>query len=127
MSAGAYALSKYQASYVTTQIHPIRVQPESVAAATTDATPVLNSAPTGAVNNPISAVVSRGKKSRGLIPRSVRLRLSGAAPAGGYAVASVTIIPALTDAFYNACTVGKGVTYLTTTWVVVGRSPEIAK
>lgn len=127
MSAGSFVLSRYQASYATTQIHPIRVQPETVSAATTDTTPVPNSAPTGAVNNPISAVVSRSRRSRGLLPRVIRLRLTTGTPAGGYIAGSVTVIPALTETFYNACPVGKTVTYLGATWTVVGRSAEIAK
>lgn len=126
MSAGAFVNSRYTASYLATNIHPIRVQPETISAVTVGATPVANTAPTGAVNNPISAVTSLGRRSRGLNPRQVRLRLATGTPPGGYITGSVTLIPALTEAFFNACTTGTSVTYLTATWTVVGRLSERA-
>jgi hypothetical protein len=126
MSAGAFLTSRYTASYLATAIHPIRVQPETVAAVTVGGTPVANTAPTGAINNPISAIVSRGRRARGLTPRLVRLRLVTGTPPGGYLPGSVTLIPALTEAFFSACNVGTNVTYITGTWVVVGRTPERA-
>jgi len=55
MSAGAFTRTRYRADSGDT--HPIRVQPETLTAAF-GAT--ANSAPTDAIDNPISAKVSNG-------------------------------------------------------------------
>jgi hypothetical protein len=127
MSAGSFSLTRYASSYNPANIHPIRVQPETLLAVTIGATPVTNTVPTGAVNNPISAIVSRSKRSRGLMPRSIRIRLTGTPVPATYAAGSVTTIPVLQEAFYNACALGVTITYLGSTWTVVGRSPELAR
>lgn len=123
MSAGSFVTSRYAATYNATNVHPIRVQPETLAASAAGTTPVVNAAPTAAVNNPIQAKVSGSKKSLGLTARSVSLRIQGAPPAG-YFANSVTRIPALTQGFFTACAKGVVVTYLGTTWTVIGRSAE---
>ena len=127
MSAGSFTLSRYGASYLATAVHPIRVQTETLLAVTIGGTPVTNAAPTGVVNNPISAVVSNGRRARGLTPRAIRIRLTGTPIPANYIAGSVTLIPALTAAFYAACTVGTTITYLGSTWTVVGQIPELAK
>lgn len=123
MSAGAFVISRYEASYAA-NIHPIRVQPETTAASIggTD-----NDPPAGVVNNPISVVVSRGRRSRGLIPRTVTLRAPATGQPAGYLALGLTTIPALTEAFFTAATAGAEVTYLGATFTVVGRSPEIVR
>lgn len=127
MSAGSFSLSRYGASYLATAVHPIRVQAETLLAVTIGGTPVTNAPPAGAVNNPISAVVSNGRRSRGLTPRSIRIRLTGTPVPATYSPGSVTTLPALTAAFFAACTVGTTLTYLGSTWTVVGQLPELAK
>lgn len=123
MSAGAFTISRYAASY-DTEIHPIRVQPETLAAAIGATT---NAAPTGSVTNPISAVVSRGRRARGLIPRTVALRAPATGQPDGYLPNGITVIPALQESFFNAAIAGVNVTYLGSTFTVAFRSPELAK
>lgn len=101
MSAGAFLKSKYAASYdAGTQIHPIRVQPETT---TCTVGGVQNDEPVGAITNPISALVSRGRRSRGLIVRTVTLAAAVDGQPTGYKAGGLTTIPCLTEAFYNAC------------------------
>lgn len=125
MSAGKFTLSRYQATYgAGTQIHPIRVQPETIEAQFPDS---ANLAPTGAINNPISAIISRGAKQRGLRPRSVRLKLeAGTTPPAGYDPAATTRIPVLTKTVFDAVNPTDLITYLGASWVVVGKDDEEA-
>lgn len=126
MSAGAFVRSKYQASYDTDQIHPIRVQPETIALAEDGAPTNTNAAPTTDITNPISAIVSKGRRGLGLHPRKFNLQLTGTPPAT-YITGSKVSIPILTTTFYNSIAVGSDVTYLGTTWQVISKSPEIVK
>jgi hypothetical protein len=121
MSSGVFNFTKYAASYATGAIHPIRVQPETVAATIGS---VTNAAPTGAVTNPIRAKVTGSKKSLGLVARRINLRLVGDPPAE-YAVGSRTRIPALNTAFYAAAIDGATCSYLGTTWRVTGKVAEV--
>lgn len=122
MSAGVFVNSKYEATYDPTRIHPIRVQPET-------ALQSLGEDSLAGINNPISARVSAGKRSKGLIARSITMRLNDATPIAGYKPGSVTRIPILTNADFAAASaqVGAERTYLAGTWTVIGRSPEIAR
>lgn len=126
MSAGAFTIVNYQASYDDAVQHPIRVQPETTTAATAVAPIVENLGATGLDPNPISAVSSLTQRSLGLKPRAVNLELSGTPPTG-YIAGSRTSIPALTIDFYNACVRGTTVNYLGTEWTVVSRTPEYAR
>jgi hypothetical protein len=126
MSAGAFLRTRYQASYTPTNIHPIRIQPETAAAVTTTGTPVTNNPPTADINLGISAVSSLGKRARGLKPRSVALQVSGTPPTG-YLAGSRTEIIALTIAFYDDCQVGATITYLGTSWTIIGKFPELIR
>lgn len=124
MSAGLFVRSKYTASYDNTAIHPIRVQPESIAASIGGTT---NAAPTGAINNPISARVTGSKRTLGLNARKVTIAAPATGQPTGYAPGGTTSIPALNEAFYNAAIKGTPVTYLgVSTFVVVSRSQEYA-
>lgn len=108
MSAGEFSKTKYAASYGDgTAIHPIRVQPETV---TCTVGGVANTAPAGAVNNPISALVSRGRRSKGLIVRTVTLVAPATSPPTGYKPGGLTTIPCLTETFYEACAVATDAT-----------------
>lgn len=122
MSAGAYTIAKYQASYgAGGEIHPIRVQPETIAAAIGS---VTNAEPAGAQTNPIQARVSGGRRQIGLQARFVVLRAPSGSEPDGYLPNGLTRIPALTETFYNAATKGVDVTYLGTTYTVVSRGRE---
>lgn len=117
MSAGNFARSRYESD--TGEIHPIRVQPETISANVGAA----NAAPAGAVTSPISARVSGSNRTLGLVARRVRLAFTAAVP-DGYAEDSVLSIPVLTPTAYAAAITGATGTYLGSPVVVVGRTPE---
>jgi len=122
MSAGAFVNTLYAASYgLGAQIHPIRVQPETEAAAIGGTT---NAAPVGPSTSPISAQVSGSRRRLGLHARLVRMQISGEPPTTYSAFSRVTI-PALNEAFYTAAsTKGTEVDYLGTTWLTTGVTSE---
>lgn len=108
MSAGGFVKSKYAASYdVGSNIHPIRVQPETI---TCTIGGVANSEPAGAINNPISAVVSRGRRARGLVCRTVTLVSPTSDQVQGYKAGGLTTIPCLTEAFFEAASIATNTT-----------------
>lgn len=123
MSAGAFTTTKYQMSsenggYVLS----CRVQPETLDA---EIDSVENLAPLGAINAPGSAVISRGRRARGVNMRYVTLKWTGAKPAG-YSGATVRI-PVLTPSAFAAWEVEKTGTYLNLPVQVVGRTSETVK
>jgi len=124
MSAGIFSRSRYEANYGTgNNVHPIRVQPETEGAS--DGT-LINDPPGGDIDIPISAIVSNGRRARGLTPRFVYMRLTGTPPTG-YAPGSTAKLVCLTESFYNAvAAVGTEITYLATEWEVTGFQPERA-
>lgn len=128
MSAGAFIISRYAAQYGTgTQIHPIKIQPETqTLSVTIGGTATANLPPAGAVNNPISAIVSGSKRGRGLVPRTISFRFSGTPPAG-YRAGSILTLPMLTSALSGAA-IGATGTYTPAGTAaaieVVGISPE---
>lgn len=101
MSAGGFVKAKYAASYdAGSQIHPIRVQPETL---TCTVNGIENDEPVGAITNPISALVSRGRRARGLIVRTVTLVAATEGQPAGYKAGGLTTIPALTQSFFDEC------------------------
>lgn len=120
MSAGAFVRSRYECSD-DDLIHPIRVQAETLTA-TIGGT--ANSAPTGAISNNISARVSGGKRTLGLVARRVTLQAPATGQPTNYLANGITTIPALTEAFYNAATKGTTCTYLNVAYTVVSRTQE---
>jgi hypothetical protein len=125
MSAGRIVISKYAASYgAGTAIHPIRVNEQTIDAAIGA---VGNNPPTGAVNNTISAVVSRGARARGLNARVVFLKTPETGQPTGYRTESPTTIPALTEAFFNAAVDGAECEYNGVTYTVIGKRSEAAR
>jgi len=126
MSAGRFSRSRYSASYAS-EIHPIRVQPETLSLASQSDPPVTNAAPIGSISNPISALVTLGKRARGLRPRSVTIQLKdGETPPSGYIAGSVARVPILQETLYENLQVGDDATYLGSDWQVIGKSPEEA-
>ena len=77
MSAGSFSRSKYESD--TGYIHPIRVQPETLALTLAS---TANSAPTGVISSGISARVSNGNRQLGLKPRHVVVAFTATPPAG---------------------------------------------
>lgn len=124
MSAGSFTRVGYLATYDATQVHPIRVQPETLELSiTVGGAPVTNEGElVTAVNNPISASVSRGRRSKGLNARLIRITF-GDAPPTDYKPNSVITLPALNPALL-AAPEGAAGTYLGTACTVVGTSPE---
>jgi len=122
MSAGAFVNSSYQASYGDgLSIHPIRVQPETLAASVGG---TANAAPAGAINNPIQARSTGGRRSFGLVARFVTLRAPATDQPDTYLPLGFTRIPCLTEAFFDACVKGATVTYLGAAYTVSGRGGE---
>lgn len=100
MSAGAFVRSKYEASYANNRVHPIRVQPETI---TLEVGGIANTPPADAISIPISALVSRNRRARGLIVRTVTLQAPATNPPAGYLANGLTTLPCLTEAFFDAC------------------------
>lgn len=123
MSAGSFTRTRYQATWDNTQIHPIRVQPETLLLADSGSPTTVNSAPTGSVTVPISAKVSAGKRELGLKPRKFNLELTGEPPTG-YDEGARISLPILTESFYEAIAVNDTVSYLSTTWEVISKDQE---
>ena len=122
MSAGAFTISRYAASYGGGgEIHPIRVQPETIAASIGG---TANNPPAGAVTNPIQARVSGGRRTIGLLARKVNLQAPSSGQPTGYLPSGSISIPALTQAFYDLAVKGAECTYLGATYTVTGRSSE---
>jgi len=129
MSAGQFQIVGYQASYDTAEIHPIRVQPETLELTVTiGGTDVVNTpADLSTATSPISAVVSRGKRSRGLNARTITVEFPiPTTPPTGYLNNSPIRLAMLNPAL-SATPVGAVGTYLATPCRVVGTSPETAR
>lgn len=123
MSQGAFINSFYN-SNKTGLVHPIRVQPETLAL-TVGGT--ANAAPAGPAASPISAQVSQGKRSKGLNARTVTMKFTPAAPAG-YKIDSPITLPWLNSVtVFDAFAAGAAVTYQGGSGVLVGTSSETAK
>lgn len=122
MSSGSFTITKYAASYADgDQIHPIRVQPETLTAAIGSTT---NAAPAGTINNPIQCRVSGGKRQIGLLARYITIQFPATGQPTGYQAGGTTRIPALTETFYDAATRGTNITYLSVVCKIVSRSRE---
>lgn len=108
MSAGGFVKAKYAASYDGGgNIHPIRVQPETIACTIAG---IGNAQPAGTVTNPISALVSRGRRARGLICRTVTLRSPVSDQVTGYLAGGLTTIPALSQSFFEQAAIATNLT-----------------
>lgn len=118
MSAGAFVRSRYLSD--EGDVHPIRVQPETIALSYGATT---NAATATALNNPISARVSSGNRQFGLKPRTITLVFETDAP-DGYKVGSYIRIPILQPTLWNTIVKNDTVTYLGQTATVAGKSPE---
>lgn len=124
MSQGKFVTKSYAADYELAANHPIRVQPETLTLAFG---PNTNGDAIGAINNPISAVVSLGRRNLGLRPRMVTFKFDEDAAPEGYEDMGLITLPWLQRAGFNLLTKGTKGTYLGGAVEVVSTSPEQAK
>lgn len=119
MSSGSFEDSFYESNELGS-VHPIRVQPETIALTLGGQ---ANVAPVGTAAIGPSAQVSRGKRSIGINARMVTVRLT--ATKDGYLAGSTISVPWLDPATFAAITpkVTLG-TYLAVACKVIGKSPE---
>jgi hypothetical protein len=117
MSSGAFQIAKYESDLGT--IHRIRIQPETLMGA-------ANPQPAGAVNSPLSAKRSLTRRSVGLRPRFITVKVPATPPAG-YKAGSTLVIPILTAAAHAGFQVGNDVTYLEVAMQITGKEPERAR
>ena len=123
--AGVFTSSRYAATYgAGTNIHPIKIQPETLALSL-GSPAVLNSPPTGAFNNQISAIVKGSKRKLGLTPRKITVKFGAAAPVG-YLPNSAITLPWLTP-FPASFARGTTGTYLGSPVTVASLTAETAK
>lgn len=104
-------------------IAPIKVQPETLALTLGGS---ANATATGPADIPCSAVVSRGRRSKGINARLVRVTFT-AAPPTGYAENEVIALPWLVPSTFNALNPGDTGTYLATAVRLVGKTGEDVK
>jgi len=130
MSSGVFDRTKYETGLVApggsaNLICFIRVQPETVAC-TVNALP--NSPPEDDISLPLTAVSSRGRRAKGIIPRTVTLVAGTTGQPAGYKPGGFTTIPCLTQLFFDECALATSettVNYLgSTTWKVSYVSSE---
>lgn len=121
MSSGKFTISRYESTELAGAIMPIKLQEETLVFAAGSA----NTPPTGAVTIPLYVSVGRNNSEYGVKPRKVRIRFTGAPPAG-YSGDDL-VIPVLTQAAYAAYTPGVTGQYLGSPIVIVSRSPERAR
>lgn len=122
MSAGAFSDSYYLSTQLGT-VHPIRVQPETIALTLGGQ---ANTAPSGTGAIGPSAQVGGGRRSIGINARTVSIRLT--ASLAGYKDGSIIRLPWLANSTFAALTpkVTTG-TYLGTACLLVGKSPETVR
>jgi hypothetical protein len=118
MSAGVFTISKYEAD--SGDIHPIKVQPETLTANIGSA----NTAPTAAVDNNLFARTGGGNRAYGVRARYVTVRFTGAAP-DGYAPNTRLRIPVMTQQAWDDAVAGETTgTYLGSAIQVVSKVRE---
>lgn len=117
MSAGTFETTRYETN--DGGVCAVRVQPETLEAVVNS---VTNTAPTGAINQEASAIVSGGR-GNGVFCRRVRLQFTGDVPEG-YKENGVVTIPWLRPTGWNGFRRGQTGTYLGEPVRVVGRTAE---
>ena len=119
--AGPFSIAKYESSEGTF-IYKIKVQPETIAASFGSTS---NAEPSGARTAFLpSAVVSRSRRSIGVHPRTVSVKVTATGVSAANAVNSILQIPILSKASYAAIKEGDVGVYQGDTIVVVTRHPE---
>lgn len=118
---GAFADAKYESS-VGTFIFPIRVQPETIAASFGSQT---NVEPSGSITaNLPSATVSKGRRTIGIHPRTVSVKVTSTGVIASNAVGTIIAIPVLSKATYAAIAKSQTGVYQGDAIKVVGKTEE---
>lgn len=121
MSAGQFEISRYSTTGLGVQIMPIRVQPETLAATIGGTS---NDPPAGNTTLDLRVNVSAGNNAYGVKPRKATLRFTNqAALPAGYSGDDITI-PVMTQATFDAWTLGSTGTYLGSDVQVLSKLPE---
>jgi hypothetical protein len=118
MSSGAFTLSKYEANDGT--IYAVKIQPETLDLSLGSA----NAAPTGPIDGPVLAKVSKTKRAYGVGCRKVSFKFTAETPPAGYSKGQVLSLPVLKPTLWNTLKTGVTGTYLGGAVVVVGTSAE---
>lgn len=118
---GPFSNSKYESS-IGTFVYPIKVQPETLAF---EAGGQINTAPaaTTTANLP-SATVSKSRRSIGVHPRTVSVKVTSTGVNAANAVNSIIQIPILSKVAYAAFKKGDTGTYQDDAVIVVGKNEE---
>lgn len=119
MSSGAFELSFYEDE--NGNVHSIRVQPETILLSING---TANTAATGPADPGFaSAQVSKGRNSIGYNARLVSIKFPTNPPTG-YKPDQIIRLPWLRQTTFGAIQAGQTVTYLGSTGVVAGKTPE---
>lgn len=123
MSQGEFVISRYESN--DGPIHPIRLQPETLALVLGGAS---NDPPVNPVDNEISCYSRKPKERYGIGSRGVRLAWeTPATPPTGYKPFETLVVPILTPALFTAATVGTTGTYQGANVTVVSKLSEDIK
>lgn len=113
---GSYVRARYETD--SGQIHPCRVQPESIIA-------TINPLPAGQVTNEGSVNMTPSRRRNGISARYVTLTWNeGATPPTGYKPGGFLRLSILTPTAYQSLVTGQTFQYQGSTVVVVGKNPE---
>lgn len=119
MSAGAFLITNYRTD--NDILVPIRIQPETAQATFGGS---INAAAAGSPSAGYpSATVSGSKRSIGIHPRTITVRITAGLPVG-YLNNQTYKIPCLNSTVYLAAVKGAAAGYLGGTGTIVGKSPE---
>ena len=121
MSAGVFTLTFYEED--GGDIHPIRLQPETLQATFEG---VDNDPPAGPTTSDISAQVTGSRRGLGLFARYVTVKFTGTPPAT-YAANQVYKITVPSKTVYDAITKGSDGTYLGVATQVVSLTDEVQR
>lgn len=117
MSKGSFQYVKYETD--DGAVRPIKVQPETVIAAT-------NPEAAGTLNGTLVRV-SGGRRRIGLKARSMTLKQNVGAAVDGFQPTRPITLPVFTPASWAALSIGTNVTYNGSVWQVSGKSPEAGR
>lgn len=120
MSAGAFSIAKYTTNLGN--VVAIRVQPETLDATFSGSINASPGASTLSSGFP-SASVSGSRRSIGIHPRTVNVRISAGLPTG-YLSNQIYRIPCLNQTAWDNATKGAAAGYLGGTGIIVSKSPE---
>lgn len=121
MSAGAFTRTFYTDD--DGEVHPIRLQPETLEAEFNN---VANAAPAGPATSDISARVTGSRRGRGLFARYVTVVFTATPPAG-YKAGTYYKIAVPSATVFNGVTVNQTGQYLNVATQVVSKTDEVQR